>query len=228
MKIELSSSSGDHPTLIYRIGNLSSGVMSIVLNMDQDEVKPGDSLDYEFIVEDESLTSPFINRLRVKVEDAVVSNEPGTVGKRATGTTPKGGIGGSQGVGLPNIVPVSKDSWGDEWTESEALHIKSNPEAGFDFFYNKDNKDLIHLQAQGKSNPQILDSQYKIGLMLIALSIVEASKKEYENDDSPVISSDSDIEKLIAEITRAISPFWLSIVEGLSGLKENTPVVLEE
>lgn len=228
LKINLSSDKDDQPTPIYRIGNLSSGVMSIVLHIDQNEVLSGDILEYEFRIEDETLALPFINRLVINVEAPVTSNDPGTFGKRATGTKPKGGIGGSQGVGLPNIVGITKNEWGDEWTESEALHIKSNPEAGFDFFYNKDNRDLLLLQSQGRVNPQILDSQYKIGLMLIALSVVESSKRDYENDENPIISGDSDLEKIVAEITRAISPFWLSILEGLSGLKESTPILLEE
>ena len=71
----------------------------------------------------------------------------------------------------------------------------------------------------GKSDPKILDYQYKIGLMLVTLSIIEASKREIDFDDERVLSEEViDLEKAITEITQAISPYWLTIIEALGGL----------
>ena len=99
------------------------------------------------------------------------------------------------------------------------MKIKSNPDGGYDFFYNKDNKDLVGAQSLGKSDPKILDHQYKIGLMLVTLSIIEASKRDADSDDERVLSEETiDLEKAISEITQAMSPYWLTIIEALGGL----------
>jgi hypothetical protein len=45
---------------------------------------------------------------------------------------------------------VAKDEWGDDWNELSAIQIKSNPDAGYDFYYNKDNRDLLYSQGLGK------------------------------------------------------------------------------
>ena len=73
----------------------------------------------------------------------------------------------------------------------------------------------------GKSDPKILDHQYKIGLMLVTLSIIEASKRDLDSDDERVLSEDTiDLEKAISEITQAMSPYWLTIIEALGGLSQ--------
>jgi hypothetical protein len=114
---------------------------------------------------------------------------------------------------------VAKDEWGADWNELSAIQIKSNPDAGYDFYYNKDNRDLRHSQSLGKLDPKVLDHQYKIGLMLLSLSIIDAHKMPMESGVERVLSESIDIEQLISEVTQAISPFWLSIVEALGSIK---------
>lgn len=204
----------------YRIGNLSEGVMNCVLKFDEKLFKPGDKLEIRFSTKDETLLNPFVNTLKLNIEAPSVSGKPGTTGKDSTGTKSEGEDGGSKSAGLPSITPVEKAEWSREgFDELSALKIKSNPDGGYDFFYNKDNRDLVSAQATGKSDSKILDHQYKIGLMLVTLSIIEASKRELSPDEDRVLSEETiDLEKAISEITQAISPYWLTIIEALGGL----------
>jgi len=206
--------------LDYRIGNLADGVMNCVLKFDEKLVKPGDKVEIHFRINDETLLTPYVNVLTLTIEAAVITGKPGTTGKDSTGTKSEGEDGGSKSAGLPSITPVEKDEWGREgFDELSALKIKSNPDGGYDFFYNKDNRDLVGAQALGKSDPKILDHQYKIGLMLVTLSIIEASKREISPDDERVLSEETmDLEKAISEITQAVSPYWLTIIEALGGI----------
>jgi len=228
MSVDVTNSSGVQSQLIFRIGNLFDGLMNVVLNLDQKHVQVGDEITYTFTIKDETLSNPFINHLRIVVEPPSQPSIPGTDGANTTGTTPKGKSGAVQSAGLPNIIPVDKESWGDEWDEKEALHVKASTESGYDFFYNKDNKDLINSQAIGKVDSKVLDSQYKIGLMLIALSLIEASKAPVNDENTQIIHSEVDVEALVAEVTKGISPFWLDIVQGLAGMRPEESFVYEE
>ena len=228
MAVDVTNSSGVQSQLIYRIGNLSDGLLNAVLQLDAKHVQVGDEVVYTFTVTDETLSSPYVNRIRIIVDEPATASPAGTDGKNSTGTSPKGKSGSTQSAGLPNIIPVSKDSWGDEWDDAEALHIKTSTESGYDFFYNQDNKDLLHSQAIGKVDSKILDGQYKIGLMLIALSLIEAAKKPSLEESPSIISEETDVEKLVAEVTRGISPFWLDIIQGLAAMKPEEVFVHED
>jgi len=226
--IECLDSQGKEVPLNYRIGNLHSGVLAITLLLNPREVSVNDSFTYNFITTDDSQVKPFENTFKVKILEPALPGVAGTNGTDSTGTKEKGNEGGTKSAGLPNIMPVTKEQWDAEgFNELTALQIKSNPDSGYDFFYNKDNRDLIFSQNLGKIDPKVLDHQYKIGLMLIGLSLVDSSKKKTEDESPRIISGDTDIEGLVAEVTQAISPFWLSIIEALGGLKLEENLSLE-
>ena len=216
---QCSNGNGELLLVDYRVGNLHNGLMDIVLKLDKKRMSVGEVLNFVFTISDDSLVEPFENTLKVTINAPAVSNPPGTDGEESTGNVPKGSSGGTKSAGLPNISPVSKEDWGDDWDELSSLQIKSNPDSGYDFFYNKDNRDLIYSQGLGRLDPKVLDHQYKIGLMLLALSIIDAHKKPLQDGDERLIDESIDIEMLVSEVTQAISPFWLSIVEALGGLK---------
>jgi len=54
--------------------------------------------------------------------------------------------------------------------------------------------------------------------MLLTLSVVEASSKNGGEDEDRVIDDEIDIEKVISEITQAVSPYWVTVIEALGGL----------
>jgi hypothetical protein len=54
---------------------------------------------------------------------------------------------------------------------------------------------------------------------LVTLSIIEASKREISADEERILSEETmDLEKAISEITQAVSPYWLTIIEALGGI----------
>ena len=77
----------------------------------------------------------------------------------------------------------------------------------------------LQFSRRDSVDPKMFDHQHKIGLMLLWLSKTDASKKPIADEEERPITEEIDIEGLVAEVTKAISPFWLSIVEALGGLK---------
>lgn len=221
LDIKTFDSLGNQITVDYRVGNLRNGVMSIVLDVNQRIRQVGEVLTYIFTVKDDSLLNPFVNTLSLKIIAEAESNSHGGTGHDSASNSGKGNNGGTKSAGLPNIAPVEEKDWEREnFTAETSLKIKSSPDGpGYDFFYNKDNTHLKYAQSLGAQAPQLLDHQYKIGLMLFSLALVAACKKPKDPDRDQFLSEEVDVEGLISEITEAISPYWLSIIEALAGLK---------
>lgn len=211
-----------------RIGNLHSGILNIVLDIPVHHCKVGDVLHYEFRIYDEILLNPFVNELDLRIGGHEATNSHGGSGKAVAPNLGKGLEGGTKAAGLPNIVPVGRAEWNDfGFHDTSALQVKSNPgDEGFDFFYNKDNKYLLSQQATSKLDPKVLDYQYKVGLMLIALAIIDRANKVLKGMELEFLNPDTDIEGLVSEVTEAVSPYWLSIVEGLGGM--STMLLLDD
>lgn len=220
LNVQFIGEDGSPLTMDYRVGNLTNGVRSCVLSINERQVKVGDKIECIFTIKDDTLIEALTNKAVLTIEAPVTPGKPGTKGKESTGTEGSGDEGGSKAAGLPNITPVDKDQWiRESFNEFSALKIKTNPDGGYDFFYNRHNRDLLFAQSLSKLDPKILDYQYKIGLMLITLAIIETSKKEVVVEQERVLSEETlDLEKVIIEITQAISPYWLTIIEALGGL----------
>jgi hypothetical protein len=218
--VDVKNQNGANITVDYRVGNLKDGLMTVALEVDDRHVKPGDELTYEFLISDETLLNPFKNELKLKILAKADPHQPGTKGTNSATNKGKGDTGGTKSAGLPDIFAIEEHDWTTEGFNAEsALKIKSKPDAqGFDFFYNKDNKFLKHSQSLGKTDAKVLDHQYKIGLMLLSLSIIDAAKKEADEEADRILTEQLDLEALVSEISQAVSPYWLSIVEALGGL----------
>ena len=226
--VRISDLIGNEIQADMRIGNLHSGILNLVLDVPIQHCEVGDVLHYQFQIDDEILLSPFVNKLDLKVGGYEATNTQGGSGKATAPNLGKGLQGGTKAAGLPNIVPVGRVEW-DEFGfhENSALQVKSNPgDEGFDFFYNKDNRYLLSQQATSKLDPKVLDYQYKVGLMLIALAIIDRANKDQKEIELVFLNPDTDIEGLVSEVTEAVSPYWLSIVEGLGGM--STMLLLDD
>lgn len=211
----------------YRIGNLHNGLLTVVLDFDRKNHEVGDSLKFSFSIGDERLLVPFKNTLFLILKGPAESNHSGTNGSDSVANKGKGDSGGTKSAGLPNIIPISRDEWEvEEFTEESAIKVRSNPDGGYDFYYNKDNKHLKHAQSSTSNDPNVLDHQYKIGLMLFSLAIIEATKQPLEEDE-PRILIEGEMERAVLEITKAVSPYWLSILQALQGLKFDQTMSLD-
>lgn len=202
----------------YRIGNLRDGVLTATFDIAGSKPNKGDNFEILIKIEDETLLRPFTNIARIQIVDAAVPHVSVTNGKTSANNSELGESGSTRSAGIPVVTPITQDEWEiEEFDADSSFKIKSNPDGGIDFFYNQDNRHLKYAQQLPKNNANILDHQYKIGLMILSLSIIDADQKRTE-EQGPLLGEESDIETVILEITRAISPYWLTILEALASL----------
>jgi hypothetical protein len=213
----------DETGVASTVGNLNNGVLTVVLDFDQNQLQPGNEFEVIFEINDETLLNPFINICKVRLENPHESNVTGGKGKERSSNNTNQGRGGQQSAGLPNVIPIDKASWSTEqFNELSAMKVKQSPDGSFDFYYNKDNRDLLEVQnrsvlTQGRLDPNVYDHQYKIGLMLIAFSLINQIKQPNSYEDISVLNEEVDVEQIVYEVTKAISPYWLTIIEALGG-----------
>jgi hypothetical protein len=212
----------------YRISNLQNGILNISLIFDPKYFNSGEKLAITFTISDDGNLDPFVNVSNIYLLDPVKVNSPGGKGKAKAPTDGGGGDGGNQSTQLPNIQPVREVEWElHGFTELTALRaMMNNDGTSYDFFYNEDNKYLKSFQGQMVLDAKVLDHQFKIGLVLISLSIIDANRQASESGEELKLGID-DIQILVGEVADAIAPFWLPLIKAMAGINVESEVSLD-
>ena len=203
--------------------NLSDGIATLNLALPND-AKVGDVFKYVLVVEDETMIEPFINPFVVSVgADQKISGGNGKGNNR-------GGDSGEdssnnethQGLSVPIPTLVYEPDWAlHNFDKYSALKVEYYPatdekEAGsYEYFLNMDN---IHLKTELKGTKEeieIVKSRWQFGMVLIGIALLNGSKQETENDDTPTP------EENVRELTKAIAPVLLPMIEHLGALSED-------
>ena len=209
----------------YRVSNLQGGVLNISLTFDSRYFNSGEKISIAFTITDDGNVNAFENVALVLLLDPVVVSPPGEKGKAKAPTSGDGKNGGNQSTQLPKITPVRAEDWElHGFTEVTALRaIMDNEGTSYDFFYNEDNKYLKSFQSKMILDAKVLDHQFKIGLVLISLSIIDAHRQAHESGDDLKLAID-DIDSLIGEVADAIAPFWLPLIKAMAGINVDSDV----
>ena len=221
------------PATNWRTPQLFEGNATLSLSLPP-EAKVGDTLVFEAQVMDPSRIEPFRNRftLVVKAEREARPprppqppiprpDKPGTeTGKDAQNDTR---------LNVPNPIEV----WEKEWTGHDpqfdkftAMRVKRPPGANessavFDYFVNMNNVFIDQaIKEKPRKTGEIRD-RYKFGMTLLTLALIrydlEARMRDLasENEDEEKPQR-QDIHDVVADVTSAIAPFLLPLVESLS------------
>lgn len=192
--------------------NLWNGIATLTCPLPTN-TEIGDLVKYEVNVCDEYNIDPFNNIFHIIAEKESPKNK-GKPGKRVS---PPGGKGKNrkttQMLAMPEVQEINKDKWeSHQFDKESALSVLDNGEGGYDFFINVDNL-YLRAEIKNKTNlePEILKSQYKFGMVLIGLGLLNSFEKE---DDEEV-----DIDKEIRKVSKAIAPILLPMISNLGELQ---------
>jgi len=191
--------------------NLWNGIANLTVALPED-FKVDYLLKYTVEVNDISRVNPFLITFYVSV-DPPAEKKKGEPGERIK---PSGDKKGERYIptsfDIPNIIEVRSSEWDKYGFDKEsALKIRDTGEDGYDFYINIDNIYLLtEIKGRFKSDPKMLEAQYKYGMVLIGISLLkELEEKEEES-----------IYDRIYEVTKAISPVLLPMIATLGTLEE--------
>jgi hypothetical protein len=201
--------------------NLWNGVATLTISLPPD-TEVGADLHCECWVEDDVLIDPFHNTFTRHVTGPIKIRK-GQPGKRQP---PAGnGTGERQtpeGLSMPEVFEVREERWADHgFDKYSALKVVGTGEGSYDFFVNIDNVYLrSEIKSARSSDPRVLEAQFKFSLVLIGLALLkEKQKNEEELANGRHGKQDSEnVEARLFEITRAIAPVLLPLIDTLGAL----------
>lgn len=219
---------------------LDDGVAHLNLALPADAVA-GDEIELKTTLSDPTLTTPFLNPIKVRVtpyQDHPKGSDRVKHPRSGAGT----GEGTSeQGIKLPHIELVHENDkyWNKyKFSFDTACHVMSDPnpnEGGkleHSFYINADNIALKTEMKYGKQNPKMLEAKFKYGNVLLGLAMLHDDEKVNKNghrrgdrDSENGQPEREPVQETIRRVSQAMAPIMLPMIDQLSGLDEE---LLEE
>lgn len=195
--------------------NLWNGIATLNCELPP-KVNLDDIIEYSVEVLDTHRPDTFKMKFYVKVEPPITKKRVGN-GQRVK---PPGKDGNDRkkpsSLNLPNIWEVRKEEWEKHNFDGQsALLVRDSGDEGYDFFVNMDNVYcLTEIKSRTKNDPEILKTQYKYGMVLIGLSLINSLEDEDEKEE--------EIESMFAKIsniTKGIAPMIIPMITALGDLE---------
>ena len=210
--------------------NLQNGTATLNLALPPD-VSVGATLDYELAVRDETLIDSFVNTFTVTVTPF---QQPSSGGSRQS-KKPKANENGHdsdgyQGLAIPSPVLVYKDQWENHsFDKYSAVRVIYEPaegqeaEGAYSYYINMDNVYLLSELKISGEEPEIVKKKWQFGMVLIALALLRESERGSPFNGSGPHAVDDDLspEQRVSEITAALSPILLPLIDHLGALTED-------
>jgi hypothetical protein len=225
------------PAINYQRPRLHNGQAHLSLSL-PDDAKEGDTLRFETRTTDPSRIEPFRNVFTLSVKAERTTTKGGQGGRSGSGTEAGGDKGSKEGEGqtkdayldIPEPRHVYEKEWGNydpAFDKFTAMRVIEPPDAKpgenrYDYYLNMDN---VHLQSFLKVRPKHANGmklRYSVGMTLVALSLLHQDQlrgKGGAGVDMP--NDDVDVRDRVANVTCALAPFLLPMIESVSELDED-------
>ena len=206
--------------------NLENGVATLNLALPKGATV-GESFKYQLFVQDETLVWPLTNIFTIAV---------GPYQKPSGGQEPRDPRHGEkpQGLAIPTAIPVYEAEWTSQGFDRfsalkavfdpsyEGEDDKASP-GSYTYYINMDNIYLNTELKATKESPDIVKSRWQFGMVLVGMALLRDDPEleapdgaGHENDGKDSITP----EDRVMQVTRAIAPVLLPMVEHLGTLSD--------
>lgn len=205
--------------IVDHSGNLWNGIYNINISLPK-SAKVDDIILYESSVMDISLSEPFTNEFYIKISEPIIKNKITDRQKRRKKSGPKVNTSKQKDISdtmlaMPKIHQVRGKDWNRHgMTKMSALIVKELDTDEYAFFINLDNHYLLNeIKAKPKIDPELFETQFETGIVLIGLSILLKQNETFIGD-----TEDVSIYELVNKMTEVISPVIIPMINTLSKL----------
>jgi hypothetical protein len=221
------------PAKNWRTPHLFEGAANLTLAL-PDDAEVGQTITFEAHINDPSRLEPFRNRFTLTVREEREERPPQPPKPPKPYEAPTDGDSkdkpNDSRLNVPNPQEVREPAWMNQdpiFDRFTAMRIKRQPGVPedshvFDYFINMDNVFLVQAMKTQAKRADEHRERFKFGMTLIALALIrhdlEARKREkddVESDDDGKAKR-PDIHETVAEVTSALAPFLLPLVDSLS------------
>jgi hypothetical protein len=220
------------PARNWRSPTVFEGNVTLSLSLPPD-AQVGDLLTFEAQVTDASRIEPFVNRFTLKVKAEREAQPP----RPPQPPFPKPDKPGEQTgkdvqqdtrLAVPNPADIWEKDWGTQdpqFDKFTAMRIKRPPGADdnssvFDYFINMNNVFVDQAVKERPRRVREIRDRYKFGMTLLTLALIrhdlEMRKRERPSNDDEEERQRLAVHDVVADVTSAIAPFLLPLVDSLS------------
>jgi hypothetical protein len=219
------------PAKNWRSPTLFEGKVTLSLSLPS-EVEVDDVVVYEAHVTDPSRIEPFVNRFSLSVKEEREAPNPPVRPPAPKPDKPGAETGKDAQQDTKLNVPSPAEVWEKDWGVQDpqfdkftAMRIKRPPGADensavFDYLINMNNVFIDQAIKEKPRRVHEIRDRYKFGMTLITLAVIrhdlEMRKRETAGDDDEDNAKRPDVRDTVAEVTSAIAPFLLPLVDSLS------------
>lgn len=203
------------------------------------EAEKDDYIVVQATVNDSTLSDPFVNVAKLCVKPKHGSGGKPGKPKKTTG----GGAGdksSKRGIALPKVIPVKENDehWSKhKFTPEVACHVISDlvEDGGkqrleHTFYINVSNTALLTEMKYSKQDSRLLEAKFKYGNVLLGLAILhsENGSGEAKEVEEGKEEDGQQVQDRIRQVSTAVAPVLLPMIDQLSGLNEDDLEVLGE
>ena len=216
----------DEPNYVLTPHN---GIASLSIVMPE-EFSVGDKITMEFTVEDDTLVEPFVN---VATLTAIPQSDHSGGGERKQHGVGDGGEKlGPSGISMPEIHEVAKDEWEKYgFDRHTACDIVQEGNDTYTFRVNIDNVHLLTEIKAGAEDPRLSKSKFVFGNVLVGLALIQYFKEQEKvreehgangnSEEQQGLPLDIPVTTFTREMSRALAPFMLPMINRLGALSED-------
>jgi hypothetical protein len=225
--------------------NLFNGVANWSVAIPEEDVSAGDFLTLKLNVEDDVIPDPIVNIAKITIVNKI-KREGGGDGIRheySRGNSTKSDNAGTKkgkkgqdisgppmGIELPQMDKVHRDGWSQfDFDENSGCTVieegagdADDERSVYHFYINVDNIFLQTDIKNGSEDPAIVEAKFIYGNVLVGLALIHDKQRidgQRINSDNSDKEDDEPIARRIEEVTRALSPFLIPMIEYLGGLE---------
>lgn len=197
--------------------SLFRGTASLTLAL-EDDPKVGEQVRLRITVSDEQMLEPFINEAQIHVTPYKEHEQSPSKSKIKNNSKEDGDDNTNDaGIELPTATWVTKEDWGEhDFTDRSVLRLlradagTADAKARFDFFLNADNIHLLNELKGSKGNEELVREQYKVGMLLLGMSVIHEMGKEADGDA---------VRERAAHVTSAAALVLIPMIKHLGNLE---------
>jgi len=219
--------------------NLQNGIATLSITL-PDNASPGDVIEYEAKVTDDSMIEPFINKLVL----TILPPQPVQGGGNQRAKPPLDKDGHQRelpgGFTIPEIHEVYRSDWDNrkprfdrysamaviQEDASDTETLNGQDRAVYSFWVNMDNVYFRNECKSGEDTPAIARARWINGLALLGMALIQADvmKKDTETDAEPRDQIPDEgtmtLEERVFQTSAALAPILLPMIESLGALTE--------
>lgn len=196
------------------------------------EAEVDDYIVIQTTVNDSTLDEPFVNVLKLAVIPKQKRMGGGGTRKNRRGSG-SGDNPAQGGIALPKVVRVEEND--SHWKKhgfkpdtachviSDSVDVDGKEVMDHVFYINVDNTSLKTEMKYSKQNARVLEDKFKYGNILLGLAMLHEDNvaKKGEVASSDEYGEASSVQDRIRQVSRAVAPVLLPMIDQLSGLDED-------